>query len=50
MRRVVFDAQRTASLVEEAPEAYRDLREVLDDEVDLVTPTLRLEPIAVLKG
>lgn len=50
MRRVVFDARRTASLVEEAPEAYRDVREVLDDEADLVTPRLRLEPIAVLKG
>jgi tRNA-splicing ligase RtcB len=50
MRRVVFDARRAASLVEEAPEAYRDVREVLDDEADLVTPRLRLEPIAVLKG
>lgn len=50
MRRVVFDERRAAALVEEAPEAYRDLREVLDDEVDLVRPVLRLEPIAVLKG
>lgn len=50
MRRVVFDERRAAALVEEAPEAYRDLREVLDDEDDLVRPVLRLEPIAVLKG
>lgn len=35
---------------EEAPQAYRDIREVLEDEQDLVTPLLRIEPIAVLKG
>jgi len=50
MRRVVFDRRRAGLLVEEAPEAYRDLAEVLEDEQDLVTPVLRLEPIAVLKG
>jgi tRNA-splicing ligase RtcB len=37
-------------LVEEAPQVYRDIREVLEDEADLVTPLLRLEPLAVLKG
>lgn len=50
MRRVVFDAGRTASLIEEAPTAYRDITEVLEDEEELVTPLLRLTPIAVLKG
>ncbi len=50
MRRVVFDAAKAGSLVEEAPSAYRDLREVLEDEEDLVAPLLRLEPIAVVKG
>ena len=50
MRRVVFDAGRAASLVEEAPAAYRDIAEVLEDEEELVTPLLRLTPIAVLKG
>lgn len=50
MRRVVFDTARSRDLVEEAPAAYRDLREVLEDEADLVRPVLRLEPIAVLKG
>ncbi|MFL5346696.1 MAG: RtcB family protein [Hyalangium sp.] len=50
MRRVVFDAGRAASLVEEAPAAYRDITEVLEDEEELVTPLLRLTPIAVLKG
>lgn len=50
MRRVVFDAGRAASLVEEAPAVYRDITEVLEDEEDLVTPLVRLTPIAVLKG
>ncbi len=50
MRRVVFDTRRVRSLVEEAPAVYRDINEVLDDEVDLVVPLLRLEPIAALKG
>ena len=50
MRRVVFDQRNRASLVEEAPAAYRDISEVLEDEADLVHPVIRLEPIAVLKG
>lgn len=50
MRRVVFDERRRASLIEEASAAYRDICEVLEDEVDLVRPVVRLEPIAVLKG
>jgi len=35
---------------EESPQAYRDIREVLEDEEDLVTPLLRLEPLGVIKG
>lgn len=50
LRRVVHDAGRADSLVEEAPAAYRDIVEVLEDEADLVTPVRRLTPIAVLKG
>lgn len=50
MRRVVHDGRRAASLVEEAPAAYRDIVEVLEDEADLVTPRHRLEPLLVLKG
>jgi tRNA-splicing ligase RtcB (3'-phosphate/5'-hydroxy nucleic acid ligase) len=49
MRRVVFDQTRRG-LVEEAPMAYRDIGEVLEDEEDLVRPVVRLEPIAVVKG
>lgn len=50
MRRVVHDESRAASLVEEAPVAYRDIGEVLEDEADLVRPLVRLEPLVVLKG
>jgi tRNA-splicing ligase RtcB len=50
LRRVVYDRARAAALVEEAPAAYRDITEVLEDEADLVTPLLRLTPLAVLKG
>ena len=37
-------------LVEEAPAAYRDIVEVLEDQKDLARRRVRLEPIAVLKG
>jgi tRNA-splicing ligase RtcB len=50
MRRVVHDTRRARTLVEEAPAAYRDVREVLEDEADLVRPQVRLEPLVVLKG
>ena len=50
MRKVAYPRGLSDKLVEEAPRAYRDVREVLDDQADLVTPVRRLEPIAVLKG
>lgn len=50
MRGVVYDPRMERALVEEAPAAYRDVREVLEDQADLVEPLLRLVPIAVLKG
>ena len=34
----------------QAPAAYRDVSDVLEDQEDLVTRVVRLEPIAVLKG
>lgn len=42
--------RRGRALVEEAPSAYRDVREVLEDQVDLVEKGMRLVPRAVLKG
>lgn len=50
MRRVVFDRRRGRTLVEEAPDAYRDIVEVLEDEGDLIRTLTRLEPVLVLKG
>jgi len=50
MRRVVHDERRARALVEEAPDAYREITEVLEDERDLVRPMQRFEPLAVLKG
>ncbi|HEY2515843.1 MAG TPA: RtcB family protein [Polyangiaceae bacterium] len=50
MRHVVYPAHLARHLVEEAPAAYRDVREVLEDQEDLVVRRLRLEPLAVLKG
>ena len=50
MRRVVYPEHLARRLVEEAPAAYRDIGEVLDDQEDLVRRRIRLEPIAVLKG
>jgi tRNA-splicing ligase RtcB len=50
MRGVVYPPGVARRLVEEAPAAYRDIREVLDDQEDLVARQTRLEPLAVLKG
>jgi tRNA-splicing ligase RtcB len=50
MRRVVYPEHLARHLVEEAPAAYRDIVEVLDNQKDLVRRRVRLEPIAVLKG
>jgi tRNA-splicing ligase RtcB len=50
MRRVVYPERLLPRLVEEAPAAYRDIGEVLEDQADLVRRRVRLEPIAVLKG
>ncbi len=50
MRRVVYPEHLLRQLVEEAPAAYRDIGEVLEDQEDLVRRRVRLEPIAVLKG
>ncbi len=50
MKHVVYPEDLTAQLVEEAPAAYRDIVQVLDDQRDLVKRRRRLEPLAVLKG
>jgi tRNA-splicing ligase RtcB len=50
MRGVVYEGRIADRLVEEAPAAYRDIGEVLEDQEDLVRRRIRLEPILVLKG
>jgi tRNA-splicing ligase RtcB len=50
MRRVVYPEHLVRHLVEEAPSAYREITEVLEDQKDLERRRVRLEPIAVLKG
>jgi len=50
MTKVVFPPGMDAALVTEAPQAYRDVRRVLEDEADLVTPVVRLTPLLVVKG
>lgn len=47
---VVFPPGKAGALVTEAPQAYRDVRRVLDDEDDLVARVLRLVPLVVVKG
>ena len=49
MKGVVFPRNVT-NLVEEAPEVYKDIKQVLSQQSELVRPILRLEPIAVIKG
>lgn len=50
MRRIVYDVGQLGPLVEEAPDAYRDVRVVLEDQAELIEPILRMEPLLVLKG
>ncbi len=50
MKDVLYLSGTEDALVEEAPQAYKDVREVLDMQRDLVRPLMRLTPLAVLKG
>lgn len=50
MKKVIYPTSLGNALIEEAPAAYRDIDEVLEDQKDLVKRRTKLEPIAVLKG
>jgi tRNA-splicing ligase RtcB (3'-phosphate/5'-hydroxy nucleic acid ligase) len=50
MRRIVYPEHLARQLVEEAPAAYRDVVQVLEDQTHLVRRRIRLEPVAVVKG
>jgi tRNA-splicing ligase RtcB len=49
---VLVKAGKTALLVEEAPQAYKDVSEVVEicEEAGLSARVARLQPLAVLKG
>lgn len=42
--------QKKSDIAEEAPEAYKDIAEVMHLQKDLVEPLVRLTPVAVYKG
>ena len=48
-QRVVHAVRRRSDL-EEAPGAYKDIREVIDNQRDLIEVEMELQPLAVLKG
>lgn len=50
MRGVHFDAARAAALVEEAPEAYKDISAVMRAQAGLVRVVRRLDPVLSYKG
>ncbi|MEN6430563.1 MAG: RtcB family protein, partial [Coriobacteriales bacterium] len=41
---------RLGDVAEEAPQAYKDIEEVMRWQSDLVTPKIRLTPLGVVKG
>ena len=50
MSHVWFDKRMSAQLVDEAPEAYKDLKAVMRDQRDLVKPVRKLRPLLSFKG
>lgn len=50
LRNVWFDPRQTASLIEEAPHAYKEVRSVLRAQEDLVRVVRTLRPVLVFKG
>jgi tRNA-splicing ligase RtcB len=63
MEGIVFDGFRTAKGkfgrdpsrgavydLEEAPAAYKDIEDVIDSELDLIKPIVKLRPLGVVKG
>lgn len=49
-RDVVLVKRHLKDVAEEAPEAYKDIEDVMDRQRDLVEPKVRLRPLGVLKG
>lgn len=49
-KEVVLGKRRRSDTAEEYYKAYKDIEEVMEDQVDLVKPVLKLKTIAVIKG
>ncbi|HBG00281.1 MAG TPA: hypothetical protein DDW87_01715 [Firmicutes bacterium] len=49
-KQVVLGKKRKADAAEEFYEAYKNIEDVMADQVDLVKPVLKLETVAVVKG
>lgn len=47
---IVLGKRRRGDTAEEYYKAYKDIDEVMDDQVDLAKPVLRLQTVAVVKG
>ncbi len=48
MEGIVYDFPSSA--LDEAPQAYKDIDEVIEEELDLIEPKRKLYPVAVIKG
>jgi tRNA-splicing ligase RtcB len=48
--RGIIHAIRNKSDLQEAPSAYKDIDEVINNQLDLIAVKTRLLPIAVIKG
>lgn len=49
-KEVVLGKRRRSDTAEEYYKAYKDIEEVMEDQVDLVKPVLKLKTVAVIKG
>ena len=49
-RDIVLGKLKKGDIAEEAPQAYKDIEDVMAHQRDLVEPVVRLTPIGVVKG
>jgi tRNA-splicing ligase RtcB len=49
-RKGIIHGIRNQSDLDEAPGAYKDVEVVMENQKDLVTPIVKLRPLAVIKG
>jgi len=46
----IIHAIRNEKDLDEAPGSYKDIKEVISSQLDLITPVVKLSPLAVIKG